>query len=122
MTTLRLPTLESRDRTSRTCCVNKLGGQKGHYVEILRQVAEPDKIIDHYLRACAECGSTLTPAMAIVHLLKTPKGQASLVLLCHKLLRRDGAAIGALQHGHRGRLLTSAPISRRRMVAIEFGM
>ena len=45
-----------------------------------------------------------------------------LVLLCHKFLRRDGAAIGALQHGHRGRLLTSAPISRRRMVAIEFGM
>ena len=45
-----------------------------------------------------------------------------LILLCHKLLRRDGAAIGALQHGHRGRLLTSAPISRRRMVAIEFGM
>src|SRR5450759_2125985 len=45
-----------------------------------------------------------------------------LFLLCHKLLRRDGPAIGALQHGHRGRLLTSAPISRRRMVAIEFGM
>ena len=45
-----------------------------------------------------------------------------LILLCHKYLRRDGAAIGALQHGHRGRLLTSAPISRRRMVAIEFGM
>jgi hypothetical protein len=46
----------------------------------------------------------------------------SLILLCHKLLRRDGAAIEALQHGHRGRLLTSALISRRRMVAIEFGM
>ena len=45
-----------------------------------------------------------------------------LFLLCHKLLRRDGPAIGALQRGHRGRLLTSAPISRRRMVAIEFGM
>src|ERR1035437_4137475 len=45
-----------------------------------------------------------------------------LVLLCHKFLRRDGVAIGALQHGHRGRLLTSAPISRRRMVAIESGM
>jgi hypothetical protein len=30
--------------------------------------------------------------------------------------------ITELQHGHRGRLLTSAPINRRRMVAIEFGM
>jgi hypothetical protein len=38
------------------------------------------------------------------------------------LLRRAGVAIEALQHGHLGRLLTSAPISRRRMVAIEFGM
>ena len=45
-----------------------------------------------------------------------------LVLLRHEFLRGDGAAIGALQHGHRGRLLTRAPISRRRMVAIEFGM
>ena len=26
------------------------------------------------------------------------------------------------QHGHRGRLLTSATINRRRMVATEFGM
>jgi len=49
-------------------------------------------------------------------------GCRRLVLLCHIFLRRDGHAIGALQHGHRGRLLTSAPISRRRMVAIEFGM
>ena len=45
-----------------------------------------------------------------------------LVLLRHKCFRCDGAAIGVLQHGHRGRLLTSVPISRRRMVAIEFGM
>ena len=50
------------------------------------------------------------------------RGKEKLVLLRHKFLRRDGPAIGALQHGHRGRLLTSAPISRRRMVAIEFGM
>src|SRR5665811_448581 len=43
---------------------NKPGGQKGHDGETLRQVAEPDKIIDHYPRACAECGLPLTPAMA----------------------------------------------------------
>jgi len=45
-----------------------------------------------------------------------------LVLLRHEFLRDDGPAIGALQQGHRGRLFTRAPISRRRMVAIEFGM
>src|SRR5450830_924328 len=38
----------------------KPGGQKGHKGETLRQVAEPDKIIDHYPRACAECGLPLT--------------------------------------------------------------
>jgi transposase len=35
----------------------KPGGQKGHDGETLRQVAEPDTIIDHYPQACAECGS-----------------------------------------------------------------
>jgi len=46
----------------------------------------------------------------------------TLFLLRHEFLRRDGPAIGALQQGHRDRVLTRAPISRRRMVAIEFGM
>src|SRR5664279_321037 len=32
---------------------NKPGGQKGHEGETLRQVAEPDTIIDHYPQACA---------------------------------------------------------------------
>ena len=45
-----------------------------------------------------------------------------LILLRHEFLRDDRPSIGALQQGHRGRLLTRAPISRRRMVAIEFGM
>ncbi len=45
-----------------------------------------------------------------------------LILLRHEFLRRDGFAITELQQGHRGRLLTRAPINRRRMVAIEFGM
>jgi hypothetical protein len=47
---------------------------------------------------------------------------ARLILLRHEFLRRDGFAITELQHGHRGRLLTSALINRRRMVAIEFGI
>jgi transposase len=46
---------------------NKPGGQKGHDGETLRQVAEPDNIIDHYPQACAGCGSMLTPAMATGH-------------------------------------------------------
>ncbi len=45
-----------------------------------------------------------------------------LILLRHEFLRRDGFAITELQQGHRCRLLTRAPINRRRMVAIEFGM
>src|SRR5664280_2939200 len=46
---------------------NKPGGQKGHDGETLRQVAEPDNIIDHYPQACTECGLTLTPAMVTGH-------------------------------------------------------
>ena len=46
---------------------NKPGGQKGHEGETLRQVAEPNIIIDHYPQACAECGSMLMPAMAMGH-------------------------------------------------------
>ena len=45
--------------------------------------------------------------------------------LAHEGEKVDGdlqREIGALQQGHRGRLLTRAPISRRRMGAIEFGM
>ena len=38
-----------------------------------------------------------------------------LVLLRHEFLRCDGFAITELQHGHRGRLLTSAPINRGRL-------
>jgi len=44
-----------------------------------------------------------------------------LVLLCYKFLGRSCLTIGAVQHGHRGSVLTRAAISRRRIVAIEFG-
>ena len=33
------------------------GGQKGHKGETLRQVAEPDRIVDHYPSACTACGA-----------------------------------------------------------------
>lgn len=45
-----------------------------------------------------------------------------LILLRHKVLYFARFLIGAAQHGHRGKFLTRARTSRRRMVAIEFGM
>jgi len=43
------------------------GGQKGHKGETLRQVAEPDRIVDHYPPACTACGSAMTLEMSIGH-------------------------------------------------------
>ena len=43
------------------------GGQKGHKGETLRQVAEPDRIVDHYPPACTGCGAAVTPAMSAGH-------------------------------------------------------
>jgi hypothetical protein len=48
--------------------------------------------------------------------------QDLLILLHQKFFRRRCLVIGAEQHGHRGSVLTSAAIKRRRIVAIEFGM
>jgi len=42
----------------------KTGGQKGHKGETLRQVAEPDVIVDHFPSACTTCSLALTPEMA----------------------------------------------------------
>ncbi|MGY4498042.1 alkanesulfonate monooxygenase SsuD/methylene tetrahydromethanopterin reductase-like flavin-dependent oxidoreductase (luciferase family) [Bradyrhizobium sp. GM24.11] len=50
------------------------------------------------------------------------RSSGSLVLLRHKVLRDRGRRIALAQHGHRDRLLTRARTSRRRIVAIEFGM
>jgi Transposase DDE domain group 1 len=46
----------------------------------------------------------------------------NLVLLHHKVCGRMCLAVEAAQHGHRGNLRTRIAISRRRTVAIEFGM
>jgi transposase len=43
------------------------GGQKGHKGETLRQVAEPDSIVDHFPSSCTACGAAVTPAMSIGH-------------------------------------------------------
>jgi transposase len=43
------------------------GGQKGHKGETLRQVAEPNRIIDHIPPSCAACGLAVTPSMTVGH-------------------------------------------------------
>jgi transposase len=56
-----------RTRSSREPSGKKPGGQKGHKGETLRQVAEPDSIIDHFPSSCTACGAAVTPAMSSSH-------------------------------------------------------
>ena len=45
----------------------KPGGQKGHKGETLRQVADPDDLVDHYPSACSGCGAGLDPDTSVGH-------------------------------------------------------
>src|SRR5229473_7545927 len=54
----------ARVRSLREPSGKKTGGQKGHKGETLRQVAEPDIIVDHFPPTCATCSLALTPEMA----------------------------------------------------------
>src|SRR4249919_1101143 len=45
----------------------KPGGQRGHKGETLRQVADPDDVVDHYPSACSGCGAGLDPDTSIGH-------------------------------------------------------
>jgi transposase len=56
-----------RTRSSREPSGMKPGGQKGHKGETLRQVVEPDRVVDHYPPCCAACGAAVTPAMSNGH-------------------------------------------------------
>ena len=56
-----------RVRSLREQSNKKPGGQKGHKGETLRQVAEPDSIVDHFPPCCASCGAAVTPAMSADH-------------------------------------------------------
>src|SRR6516225_7264757 len=56
-----------RTRSSREPSGKKPGGQKGHKGETLRQVTEPDSIVDHFPTSCAACGAAMTPAMSSGH-------------------------------------------------------
>jgi transposase len=56
-----------RTRSLRESSGRKSGGQKGHPGETLRQVDNPDHIIDHYPDACDQCATALTPEMATTY-------------------------------------------------------
>ena len=58
---LKKPT---RTKSLRESSGKKPGGQKGHPGETLRQVENPDVIINHYPGGCTKCGLEVTPDMA----------------------------------------------------------
>jgi hypothetical protein len=58
---LKKPT---RTKSLRESSGKEPGGQKGHPGETLRQVENPDVIINHYPEGCAKCGLEVTPDMA----------------------------------------------------------
>ena len=49
----------SRIRNQRERTGRQSGGQRGHEGTTLRQVATPDKVIEHFPASCAGCGSAL---------------------------------------------------------------
>jgi len=46
---------------------NKPGGQKGHKGETLRQVTDPNEVVNHYPPACSMCGVGLDPKTSVGH-------------------------------------------------------
>ena len=45
----------------------KPGGQKGHKGETLRQVTDPNEVVDHYPSACSMCGAGLDAETSVGH-------------------------------------------------------
>ena len=45
----------------------KPGGQKGHKGETLRQVTDPNEVVNHYPPACSMCGVGLDPKTSLGH-------------------------------------------------------
>src|SRR6266852_4578646 len=82
-----------------------------------------------------QAGSKCSPPTRLASLATLPATKPGLARVWRKIVRKSGRpycvislhcreylAMGAAQHGHRGRYLTSPAIRRRRTVAIEFGM
>ena len=45
----------------------KPGGQRGRKGETLRQVTDPNEVVDHYPSACSMCGASLDPETSVGH-------------------------------------------------------
>ncbi len=76
----------------------KPGGQKGHKGETLRQVTDPNEVVDHYPAACSMCGVGLDPETSVGHsarqVFDLPKPQP-LVVTEHRAHDCQCAACGA---------------------------
>jgi transposase len=57
----------ARVRNLRERSGKKPGGQMGHKGETLRQVTDPDDVVDHYPPACSTCGAGLDPETSVGH-------------------------------------------------------
>ena len=74
------------------------GGQTGHKGETLRQVTDPDDVVDHYPSACSMCGAELGPDASVGHsarqVFDLPKPQP-LIVTEHRAHECQCAACGA---------------------------
>ncbi len=74
------------------------GGQKGHKGETLRQVTDPNDVVDHYPSACLMCGAGLGPEASVGHsarqVFDLPKPQP-LIVTEHRAHDCQCAACGA---------------------------
>src|SRR5580704_7487869 len=61
---LKKPT---RTKSLRESSGKKPGGQKGHRGETLRQVTDPNEVVNHYPPACSMCGVGLDPKTSVGH-------------------------------------------------------
>src|ERR1700675_3027866 len=81
---------------------NKPGGQKGHKGETLRQVTDPDAVVDHYPSACATCGAGLDAQTSVGHgarqVFDLPEPQP-LVVIEHRAHDCQCAACGTTTRG-----------------------
>jgi transposase len=60
-------TKPARVKSLRERSGKKPGGQKGHKGETLRQVTDPNEVVDHYPPACSMCGAGLDPETSVGH-------------------------------------------------------
>ena len=76
----------------------KPGGQKGHKGETLRQVTDPNEVVDHYPPACSKCGAGLDRETSVGHIARQvfdlPEPQP-LVVTEHRAHDCQCAACGA---------------------------